>query len=392
MLNIVFNELVSKANVSREDVSLKCSEYYLPVQTSNENDENVGQIRFLDFPGLNENKNYILVENEINSKLKEYKQNLEQIDIALFFIRNGQGRTQNEYYKKLIDLLSKNNIKILFIINGNVDEDDLTIVKQSLKNSINIIERDFNNLIFTNYKKRPDLIRRDGISVIFQKKSEIIQVNIINFNINTINNENYRTVLNNLYRTNRIFQIYENFETMQASTKKKAILRVCVFSFLSFTSSSISIFVPLVDSGLAIVYQVTMTYNILYIYNVNPHNYNISSIILSGGRNSFELLRSLMVITKEAIKREIIKQGLKEVTKEVTNEVVVETTKQVVKETSKEVTKEVLEETSRQAIQQGIKELSKEAIEETSKECVKIGVKQTTKQAITKGAIIASKE
>ena len=169
LLNIVFNELVSKANVSNEDVTLKCSEYYLPVQTANENDENenVGQIRFLDFPGLNENKNYILVEKEINSKLIEYKQNLEQIDIALFFIRNGQGRTINENHKKLIDLLSKNNIKILFIINGNVDEDDLTTIKQSLKNSINIIERDFNNLILTNYKKRPDLIRRDGISVIF---------------------------------------------------------------------------------------------------------------------------------------------------------------------------------------------------------------------------------
>ena len=283
LLNIVFNELVSKANVSNEDVTLKCSEYYLPVQTANENDENenVGQIRFLDFPGLNENKNYILVEKEINSKLKEYKQNLEQIDIALFFIRNGQGRNSNENYKKLIDLLSKNNIKILFIINGNVDEDDLTTIKQSLKNSINIIERDFNNLILTNYKKRPDLIRRDGISVIFQKIWEIIQVNIINFNINTINNENYRTVLNNLYRTNRIFQIYENFETMQTSTKKKAIVSVCVFSILSFASSSISILVPVVDSGLTIVYQVAMTYNILYIYNENPHNYNISSIILS---------------------------------------------------------------------------------------------------------------
>ena len=222
LLNIVFNELVSKSIVSSKDVTLKCSEYYLPVQTANGNDENVGQIRFLDFPGLNENKNYILVEKEIKSKLKEYKENLEQIDIALFFIRNGQGRTINENHKKLIDLLSNNNIKILFIINGRVDNDDLSTIKQSLKNSINIIERDYNNLIFTNYKKRPYLIRRDGISAIFQKILEIIQVNIINFNINTINIKNYRTVLINLYKTNRIFQIYENFEIMQASTKKKS--------------------------------------------------------------------------------------------------------------------------------------------------------------------------
>ena len=139
----------------------------------------------------------------------------------MFFIRNGQGRTINENHKKLIDLLSKNNIKILFIINGGVDKDDLATVKQSLKNSINIIEKDYNNLIFTNYKKKPDLIRRDGISVIFQKILEIIQVNIINFNINTINNENYRTVLNNLYRTNRIFKYMKILKLCKQVLKKK---------------------------------------------------------------------------------------------------------------------------------------------------------------------------
>ena len=87
LLNIIFNELVSKANASAQDVTLKCSEYYLPVKIYNENDENIGQLRFLDFPGLYGEKNYTLVKNEINSKLKAYKKNLEQIDIALFYIR-----------------------------------------------------------------------------------------------------------------------------------------------------------------------------------------------------------------------------------------------------------------------------------------------------------------
>ena len=134
---------------------------------------------------------------------------------------------------------------------------------------------------------------------------------------------------------------------------------------------------------------------IYYIYNANPHNYNISSIILSGGKNTNKVLNSIKVIAdngraiaEEAIKREIIEQSSKEVAKEV----VAETTKHIVKETSKEVTKEVLEETTRQAFQQGIKQLSKEAIEETSKECVKLGLKETTKQVISKGAIIAGKE
>ena len=180
LLNIIFNELVSKANISGEDVTLKCSEYYLPVQ--NENGENLGQLRFLDFPGLNGEKNYTLVENEINSKLKEYKNNLEQIDIALFYI-NAHGRI-NEKCKKLINLLSKNNIKILFIINGTIDNEDLVNFRQNLGNSIKAIERNYNNLIFTNYKKRPNLIKRDGISNIFQKILEIIQINIRNINDN----------------------------------------------------------------------------------------------------------------------------------------------------------------------------------------------------------------
>lgn len=80
--------------------------------------------------------------------------------------------------------MSKNNIKILFIINGTIDNEDLVNFRQNLGNSIKAIERNYNNLIFTNYKKRPNLIKRDGISNIFQKILEIIQINIRNINDN----------------------------------------------------------------------------------------------------------------------------------------------------------------------------------------------------------------
>lgn len=183
---------------------------------------------------------------------------------------------------------------------------------------------------------------------------------------------------------------------MQESTKKKATISVSIFSILSLASSSISLLVPVVDSGLAIGYQTAMTYNIFYIYNINPRDYNISTIILSGGSNiSFKILNSVKVIVdngtkvaSEVIKKEIIKQG----TKEVTKKVAVETSKQVIKETTKEVTKDILEETTKQIIQQSVKQISKEAIEETTKECVKLGIKETTKQIISKGAIIATQE
>ena len=391
LLNIIFNELVSKANASGEDVTLKCSEYYLPVKICNENDENIGQLRFLDFPGLNEEKNYTLVEKEINSKLKAYKKNLEQIDIALFYIRI-QGRVINKAIKNLINLLSENNIKILFIINGKVDDDELKTLKQKLRNSIDIIESDFNNLIFTHYTKRLNLIKRDGISDIFQKILDIVQINIINFDVNEIKIETYRNILENLYRTNRIFHIDKDFETMQANNKIKAIGSVSFFSFLALGSSGITIIIPFVDSGITIAFQIAMTYNIFYIYNISPKNFNIYRIILSGGKDiSNKILQSAKTVVNEGTKiaKEIIK---KEIIKQSTKEVVIKSTNQAVKETTKKVAKDILEETAKQAIEQSVKGLSKEVIEETSRECVKFGLKELNKQMITKGAVIVSQE
>ena len=71
LINILFNQLVCRVSSSATDVTTKCSEYYLPV---NVDSDNVGQIRFLDFPGINNETNYYdIVEPEINKKIKEYK-------------------------------------------------------------------------------------------------------------------------------------------------------------------------------------------------------------------------------------------------------------------------------------------------------------------------------
>ena len=119
LINLIFNELVSKVSTSATDVTTECIEYYLPIQNLNENEQNIGQIRFLDFPGITEDKNYInVVEPKIKSKIKEYQNNYEQIDIVLFYIPNGVGREFTESGKKLINLLHQNNIKIIFIVNG----------------------------------------------------------------------------------------------------------------------------------------------------------------------------------------------------------------------------------------------------------------------------------
>ena len=78
-----------------------CSEYYLPVGKLKS--KNIGQIRILDFPGISEDKHYEdIVKPKILKKMKEYKKNMEQIDVALFFISNGNNR---EFTKSGLDLI-----------------------------------------------------------------------------------------------------------------------------------------------------------------------------------------------------------------------------------------------------------------------------------------------
>ena len=118
LINLIFNELVCRTSTSATDVTTKCSEYYLPVKG---NSDNIGQIRFLDFPGINKEKHYYdIVEPEIKRKIKKYKDNREQIDLVLFYIPNGVGRELNDTGLKLINLLHSKKIKILFIINGEI--------------------------------------------------------------------------------------------------------------------------------------------------------------------------------------------------------------------------------------------------------------------------------
>ena len=63
---------------------------------------------------------YEVVEPEIKRKIEEYKKNMEQIDLVLFYIPNGVGRELNDTGLKLIRLLHSNKIKILFVINGEI--------------------------------------------------------------------------------------------------------------------------------------------------------------------------------------------------------------------------------------------------------------------------------
>ena len=177
-LNLLFNELVSKVSSSTLDVTTKCSEYYFPIKTKNL--EEIGHIRFLDFPGITESKNYInVVKPEIIKKSKEYKKNMEQIDISLFFINNGNTREFTDFGLELIDLLIDYNTEIIFVLNGPMNESFLKIKKQKIRNQIlnkDILDKDLGNIIHTNFFQNLKETEKTGVSDLLKKIIEIIKI------------------------------------------------------------------------------------------------------------------------------------------------------------------------------------------------------------------------
>ena len=289
LINLIFDELVCKTSSSGTDVTTKCTEYYLPIKYTKS--DHFGQIRFLDFPGISEEKNfYNVVEPEIKNKIKEYQKNKEQIDIVLFYIHNGIGREFTEAGKKLVNLLYKNKIKIIFIINGEIKPFFLEEKKKKIKNIINnneILHEDFNNLISTDYYQYYNYKSKNGISKICEKIIEEIKIKNQGFKIEDITVENFNEKLLLLKNSSRLFEFYNNLTNIKDSIKTKAYLTVTSFSALSCGTSSLSLIFPLVDAVAAIGYQVAMVYSIFSLYELDPNNYKIKEIILSGG-NSIE--------------------------------------------------------------------------------------------------------
>ena len=166
-INLLFNELVAKTNSTSIDVTTLCSEYYLPQKIRNKN------IRFLDFPGITEESNYKrVVEYEINRKYNNYRERNETINCALYFISNGVGRELTTSGKKLVHLLYRKGIKIIFVINGQINQFLFEEKKNKIKNAFQndrIVKKDKSNIINTNYYLYFDHEVRDGIDNIIEK-------------------------------------------------------------------------------------------------------------------------------------------------------------------------------------------------------------------------------
>ena len=291
LINLAFKQLVAKTSTSSTDVTTKCSEYYLPLK-DNENDDYLGQLRFLDFPGITEDDNYTqIVEPEIKSKMKEFKENMEQIDVALFFISNGVSREFTKSGLKLVELLHTNNIKIIFVINGDMKPFVFKTKKEKLRNTFketnisNILYEDLSNFIHTDFYQHFKESSKTGISKIFEKVIEEIKIKDKTFNVEDININNYNEKLLQLSKCNKIFESYDSMNEIKKKSKLKADLAVTGYCFLTAGSSALSLIIPVVDCALTIGYQVAMVYSVLSIYGLKPKDYDIVKIILTGGES-----------------------------------------------------------------------------------------------------------
>ena len=331
LVNLVFNELVSRTSPSAKDVTSKCSEYYLPIKETEE--EDIGQIRFLDFPGITENSNYKeIVEPEIKRKLEEYRQNKEQIDLALYFVPDGKTREITNSGEQLLNLLNDNHIKIIFVINGALKDQRLTLKKEALRNCIDnkeILKEDFSNVVNTDFIQTFKEADKTGISKIFEKIIEIIRIKDEKFRVKDINIKNYNETLKQLSKSNRIFEQFSSIKAIKENAKSKANWTVAGYSALALGSSALSLIVPVVDCALAYGYQVAMVYSVFNTYELKPQDYNIINIILSGGKTVEEKIKNKITIpnknevknndktndgSMDNLKKGIINETLKDVT------------------------------------------------------------------------------
>ena len=373
LINLLFNQLVSRASSSSNEVTTKCSEYYLPINIDSDNE---GQIRFLDFPGIKNDDNYYnIIEPEIKRKINEYQNNKEQIDLVLFYIPYSF-RNLNKTCLELINLLNSKKIKFLFIINGPSTSFSLEVIKYNLRKKINnneILNNDFSNLINTNYYQNYNDKDKTGISLIIENIIDIIKIKDKNFRIKDITVDNYTQKLNELKKLTRLFELYEDMSELRDSIRAKSNWIVAGFSALSFGASALFFAASRYPS---FRFQESMINSIFSLYQLDPSKYKIFDIISSGGdiielKDEYNPKNEKKYndnnnIEKEITHNKIIKSSLNTQKESEENESILTTSASIKKlesESSKELIEQEIEEERKIAIK-----ATKDAIIAASKE------------------------
>ena len=397
LINLVFNQLVARTSASSVDVTKQCKEYYLPIKETD--DEDVGQIRFIDFPGISEDKNYQnIVKPQLKKKLEEYKENMEQIDVALFFINNGNAREFNDTGLELIDLLKENNIKIIFVINGPINNAIKNAKKQKIRNQLGnkgVLDEDLKNVVYTNFFQNFKETEKAGISQIFENIIEAIQIKDQKFKVEEINVENYNEKLEHLSKCNRTFEHYSSMDSIKEKARLKANLSVAGYSALAFGSSAISLVIPVVDCALTIGYQVAMVYTIFNIYELKPKDYNIVNIIITGGCNIDKKEKKMEKKKADEDKNEnseIIKGSVKEVLKDTSNGAIFAGQYGIKTVATKEAGKVVIEKTVQTVVTDTVEIAAIKSTANTMEALIVNTVEKTVTNSVEKLAIESSKQ
>ena len=397
LINLVFNQLVARTSASSVDVTKQCNEYYLPIKETD--DEDVGQIRFIDFPGISEDKNYQnIVKPQLKKKLEEYKENMEQIDVALFFINNGNAREFNDTGLELVDLLKENNIKIIFVINGPINNAIKNAKKQKIRNQLGnkgVLDEDLKNVVYTNFFQNFKETEKAGISQIFENIIEAIQIKDQKFKVEEINVENYNEKLEHLSKCNRTFEHYSSMDSIKEKARLKANLSVAGYSALAFGSSAISLVIPVVDCALTIGYQVAMVYTIFNIYELKPKDYNIVNIIITGGCNIDKKEKKIEKKKADEDKNEnseIIKGSVKEVLKDTSNGAIFAGQYGIKTVATKEAGKVVIEKTVQTVVTDTVEIAAIKSTANTMEALIVNTVEKTVTNSVEKLAIESSKQ
>ena len=283
-------------------------------------------------------------------------------------------------------------------MNGEISELNKKSKLQKIRNQLRnkgVLDKDLNNVIFTDFMQRFKDTTKQGISEIFKKIVEEIRIKDEKLNVEDINVDNYNEKLLHLSKCNITFEHYGSMNAIREKCKLKANLAVTGYSLLALGSSAISIVVPVVDCALAIGYQVAMVYTVFNIYELKPKDYNIVTIVVTGGK-TIEKKKKANIIKKQDEKDnnngEIMMGHVKEVVKDVSNGAIFAGQLGVKTVATKEAGKVIVEKTVQTVVTDTIEAAAIKTTANAMEAIVVNTVEQTVSHSVEKIALESAKQ
>ena len=238
-----------------------------------------------------------------------------------------------------------------------------------------------------------------SVTGIFEKIIEMIKIKDEKFKVEDINVKNYNEKLKHLSKSNGAFALYSNMNAIKEKAKYRAKWTVAAYSTATLGSSSLSLIVPVVDCAIAIGWQVAMVYTIFNIYELNPKDYDIVSIVITGGTKIEEkpkieknLKSDKKINDNDDDNSEIIEGNLNGGVQVGSNGAVFAAKYGVQTMATKEAGKVVVEKTIQTVVTDSIEAAAISATSNTMEAIVVNTIEQTVTQSVEKIAIESTKQ